>query len=166
MANKYIYLNSGTLTELEAQVTSAGVADAGKIVALDASGKLDSTVLPAGTGSDSKTMTAGEALSAGDLVYINGSGQALKADANAIAKAAVGFVLTSISNGATGTVYFEGTVTGLTSLTPGARYFLSTTPGAITTTAPTGTADIVQQVGFAVSSTELSFDPGTPIVRA
>ena len=166
MANKYIYLNGGVLTELEATTTSAGAGDAGEIVALDSSGKLDSTLMPAGFGSDSKSMTAGEALTAGDLVYINGSGNALKADANAIAKAAVGFVLASISNAASGTVYFEGTITGLSGLTPGARYFLSTTPGGITTTAPTGTADIVQQVGFALSATELSFDAGTPVVRA
>ena len=166
MANKYIYLNGGVLTELEATTTSAGAGDAGEIVALDSSGKLDSTLMPAGFGSDSKSMTAGEALTAGDLVYINGSGNALKADANAIAKAAVGFVLASISNAASGTVYFEGTITGLSGLTPGARYFLSTTPGGITTTAPTGPADIVQQVGFALSATELSFDAGTPVVRA
>lgn len=166
MADKFIYMNAGILTELEATVTSAGAGNAGDIVALDGSGKLDSTLMPAGLGSDSKSLTAGEALSAGDLVYINGSGQMLKADANAIAKAAVGFVLASVSNGASGTAYFEGTITGLTSLTPGARYFLSTTPGGITTTAPTGTADIVQQVGFALSATELSFDAGTPVVRA
>ena len=90
MADKFIYMNAGILTELEATVTSAGAGNAGDIVALDGSGKLDSTLMPAGLGSDSKSLTAGEALSAGDLVYINGSGQMLKADANAIAKAAVG----------------------------------------------------------------------------
>jgi hypothetical protein len=166
MADKYIYLNGGVLTELEATVSSAGAGNAGDIVALDGSGKLDITTMPSGVGADTISATAGEALSAGDLVYFNGSGNALKADANAVAKAAVGYVLASISNGASGTIYLSGTITGLTSLTPGAAYYLSTTPGGITTTAPTGTADIVQRVGYALSATSLTFDRGEPVVRA
>lgn len=147
--------------------TSAGGADANKLIETNGSGKLDETFLPAGVGSDSKTVTAGEALSAGDLVYLNGSGQAMKADANTVTKMAVGFVLASISNGASGTVYFDGTISGLSSLTPGATYFLSASAaGGITTTPPSGAGDIVQPVGWAVSSTELTFNPGYPIVLA
>ena len=68
MANKYIYLNGGVLTELEATTTSAGAGDAGEIVALDSSGKLDSTLMPAGFGSDSKSMTANIRAALGSMV--------------------------------------------------------------------------------------------------
>ena len=50
MADKYIKNNSGQLAEVEATVTSAGAGNAGDIVALDGSGKLDTTVLPTGIG--------------------------------------------------------------------------------------------------------------------
>ena len=47
MADKYLGIDSnGVTSEVEGTVASAGAANAGDIVALDASGKLDSTVLP------------------------------------------------------------------------------------------------------------------------
>ncbi|MGI9161188.1 MAG: hypothetical protein ACR2K1_15685, partial [Saprospiraceae bacterium] len=95
------------------------------------------------------------------------TGTVLKADANAVAKAAVGYVTTSAASGASVTVFFEGTISGLTGLTPGATYFLSdTTTGGVALTIPSNAGDIVQAVGIAVSATELTFEPQTPIVRA
>lgn len=168
MSLKFLKVGStGFHTEESAIITSAGAGDASKIIGTDAGGKLDSSFLPSGIGGDTRTVTAGEALSGGDLVYLDSSGEALKADANAVAKAAVGFVQSAISNGATGTAQFgSGIITGLSSLTPGAAYFLSTTPGAITTTPPSGSADIVQPVGYALSATELYFEPQNPTVLA
>lgn len=115
MADKPIQLVSGVLTEVEAKIASAGAGDAGKIVALDASGKIDSTMMPSGVGSDSKSMTASEALSAGDIVNVHDSSGAKvrKADATATGKNAVGFAPSAISNGASGTINFEGTISGL-----------------------------------------------------
>jgi hypothetical protein len=43
--------------------------------------------------------------------------------------------------------------------TPGAQLFVSTTTGAITATAPSGTGDIVQVVGYAESATTIYFNP-------
>jgi len=168
MADKPIQLVSGVLTEVEAKAASAGAGDAGKIVALDASGKIDSTMMPSGVGSDSKSMTASESISAGDLVNIHDSSGAKvrKADAASSSKSAVGFAPSSIANAASGTVNFEGTISGLSGLTIGATYYLSTTAGGITATAPTGSGQIVQKVGVALSATELSFEPGTIVVRA
>lgn len=158
---------TGLATEEAAINVSAGAGDANKIIETNGSGKLDATFLPAGVGNDSKSMTAGEALSAGNVVYISGTGTVLKADANAVAKAAVGYVTASAANGAAVTVFFEGTITGLTGLTPGATYFLSdTATGGVTLTIPTNAGDIVQVVGYAVSATELTFEPQNPIVRA
>jgi hypothetical protein len=168
-AKRYLQLAAtGFAEEVAATVASAGAGDDGKIVALDASGKLDSTVMPAGVGSDSKTMTAGENLSAGNLVYISSAdGKVYKADATNSAKFAVGFVLAAITANATGTVYFEGSITGLSSLTAGTTYFLSaSTAGAVSATVPTTAGHIVQYIGVATSTTEVTFEPNDPIKRA
>lgn len=168
MADKPVQLVSGVLTEVEAKIASAGAGDAGKIVALDAGGKIDSTMMPSGVGSDSKSMTASEAISAGDVVNIHDSSGAKvrKADATTSSKSAVGFAPSAIASSATGTIQFEGTITGLSGLTIGATYYLATTAGGITTTPPTGSGQVVQKIGVALSATELSFEPGTIIVRA
>lgn len=161
-AAKYIALVAGKLKQMAATVTSAGAGDDGKIVALDSNGKLDNSVMPTGIGADTKTLAASENLAAGDLVNVwddSGTAKARKADASSNAKQAHGFVLSSVTSGNNATVYMEGTITGLTSLTLGGNYFLSATAGGITTTAPSTAGYIVQQVGVAVSATELSFEP-------
>ena len=95
-ANKYIaLLTSGAQQEIQAKDTSAGAADAGKIVALNASGVLDSTLFPAGIGQASQTFTASEALSAGAIVNIFTSG-ARNANATDGSKPAIGFVNASV----------------------------------------------------------------------
>lgn len=163
---KYLIVGGSTgITEESTVDTSAGAGDSGKIPSLDTSGKLSTTMMPTGFGADTLTLTAGEALSAGDLVYVAAAGTVFKADADAAGKAAIGFVLSSISSAATGTVYFgSGIITGLTSLTMGQPYFLSSTAGGITTTAPTGTGKIQQQVGHAVNATSLYFEPQPAIL--
>jgi hypothetical protein len=165
---KYLRIGTTGLPTEEATVlNSAGAGSAGLIPELDSTGRLTNSVMPVGIGADVKTANAGEGLSAGNLVYISAAGTVFKADANAVDKAAIGFVLASSASGASATVYFEGTITGLTGLTAGTRYFLSdTATGGVTATLPTGVGDIVQLVGTAISATELSFEPQTPLVRA
>ena len=46
------------------------------------------------------------------------------------------------------------------SWTPGADLYVSTTTGALTQTAPTGSGDQVQKVGFAWTATVVYFQPG------
>lgn len=158
---------NGVPVHESAVATSAGAGDAAKVPELNGSGKLDITFMPSGFGSDTKTMTAGEAISAGNVVYVNGSGSVLKADANAIAKAAVGFVLAGIANAASGTVYLgSGIITGLSGLTPGGRYFLSNTATGgfdLYANLTFAAGDIIQQVGYALSATELYFEPESPV---
>lgn len=169
MPQKFITLVSGNFKEVEGLVVSAGAGDAGKLPALDAAGKLDTSVMPTGIGADTKALTASENLAAGDLVNVwddSGTAKVRKADATSPSKRAHGFVLASVSSSATATVYFEGTITGLSSLTRGATYFLGTTAGAVTTTATSTAGHIVQQVGVAVSATELSFEPQQPVELA
>lgn len=164
---KLINVNAnGTQQEYSGITTSAGAGSSGEVPVLDGTGKLDTTFMPVGIGADSVTATAGEALSAGDMVYFNGTGQVLKADATSITKAARGYVISAVSNGASATVYFDDSNTGLSGLTAGSTYYLSATPGASTTTAPTTSGHIVQEVGFATSATNLRVNIQEPIIRA
>jgi hypothetical protein len=55
----------------------------------------------------------------------------------------------------------QGRIGGLTSLTVGATYYLAS-GGTITDTAPTGSGEILQKVGWAISETELVVELGTP----
>jgi hypothetical protein len=165
----FLTLINGALKSVSAIVVSAGAGDSGKIPGLDATGRLDTSFMPVGIGSDMKNITASEALSAGNLVNVwNNSGQnARKADASTTGKSAIGFVQSGVASGALAPVMFEGTITGLTGLVPGTAYFLSaTTPGAVTAVAPSTTGQVVQYVGTAISATELSFEPDSPIELA
>jgi hypothetical protein len=170
MAEKFLELVNGRQRQNEALVVSAGAGDAGKIIALDAAGRLDNSVMPTGIGADTKALTASEALAAANIVNVwndGGTAKARKADASTVGKEGVGFVLASAASGATATVYFEGTITGLSGLTPGARYYLSAaTPGVITDTPPSGAGNVVQYIGTALSATELSFEPADAIELA
>lgn len=173
--NKYVQLNTnGSLQEIAATQTSGGAGDAGEIVALNSAGQIDETMLPTGVGPDVKAIIASENLAAGDVVNVwldSGTLKARKADASQANSGyrAHGFVLSSVTaNGSnTANVYFEGLITGLNSLTLGATYFLSgSAAGGITATAPTTAGHCVQEVGVAVSATELAFEAQQPIIRA
>ena len=168
----FLRLVSGRITEILGVQSSAGAGDAGKIPALDAAGKFDLSMMPVGVGPDVATIVASEALTAGNVVNVwldGATPKVRKADATAAGKEANGFVLANVDSAANASVYFEGTITGLTGLTPGARYYLDTTAGAIVIssgTLPSGTGKIIQPVGVAISATELSFEPGEPITLA
>ena len=169
MAQKFLRMLAGVIAELEALVTSAGAGDAGKIVGLDATGKLDQSLMPVGMGADTKLLPASENLSAGNKVNIwndSGTAKVRKADATVAGKEANGFVLAAVTLGNNATVYFDGTNTQLSGLTPGAVYYLDTTAGGITETPPSGSGNIVQRVGRALSATELTFESGEPVTLA
>lgn len=165
--DKFLYINAGTVTEKVSNQTSAGAGDAGKVVALNSAGLLDETMMPPGVVADTKTITASEALAAGDLVNVfNSSGvKVRKADASTSNKEAHGYVLAAVLISATATVYFEGNNNQITGATPG-DLFLSTTPGLTTSTAPSGSGNVVQRVGFATAATSMNFQSNDPIVLA
>lgn len=152
---------------LNAKNTSAGAGDAGKIAQLDAAGRLDSTMMPVGVGADTASITTSEAVAAGDFINIwNSSGaKARKADATVSGKEAHGFVLVGASSGASATVYFEGQNTAVTGQTPG-PVFLSTTAGTAAAAAPSGSGNVVQKLGTAISTTTIVFEANDPIVLA
>jgi len=169
MADKYIKNNSGQLAEVEATTTSAGAGSAGKIIALDSSGRIDNSMMPSGIGADTEVIAASENLSAGDLVNIwndSGTRKVRKADASN-GRRAHGFVLDAVTSPADATVYLSGDITGLTSLTPGVSYYLSgSSAGAVTSTAPTTSGHISQEIGIAVSATSIAFEQQQPITLA
>jgi hypothetical protein len=169
MADKPLQVVAGRVTEVEAKTTSAGAGDAGKIPALDGTGRLDPSMMPVGVAADVTVVPASEALSAGDYVNLwndAGTMKARKADATSAGKEADGFVIAAVANGANASVYHEGGNTALSSLTLGARYYLATTPGAGTTTPPDGAGNVLQYLGRAVSTTKLVFEADEGIVQA
>ncbi|HYE86358.1 MAG TPA: hypothetical protein VEA16_08380 [Vicinamibacterales bacterium] len=118
--------------------------------------------VPAAAGNvDLSDQTAGEALAAGDVVYLSdGSGggnvgQWYKADADNTYSSStagmVGMVPSAIASGGTGTIRLAGRVTGLSGLTAGELYYASATAGALTATPPTN----ARQIGEAQSTTVL-----------
>lgn len=166
--NKYLTQNGGILTEAVSVDSSAGVGDAGKIVALDGTGRLNQNMMPVGVGADTASITASEALAAGDYVNVwsdAGAFKVRKADATTSGKEANGFVLAAVANAALATVHFEGPNTQVSGQTPGRR-FLSTTPGTSQAAAPSGSGNVVQLLGVAVSATVVNFEPQQPIVLA
>jgi hypothetical protein len=111
MADRYMTLSSGKNTMTEATVSSTGVSEAGDIVALDAAGKLDVSVLPVGVGPDVAVITVSEAagLSAGDYVNIfDSTGSKVRLADNSNGREAHGFVKDAFADAASATVYFEG----------------------------------------------------------
>jgi len=170
MADKYIYNNAGVLTERALIDTSAGAGDAGKGVALDSTGKLDTTMIPTRICADTNSAPASENLAAGDFVNLwsdGGTLKARKADASTTGKEAHGFVLAAVTSGNSATVYREGTNTQVSGLTVGSKYYLSAaTAGGIVTTAPSATGNVIQLIGIANSATQINFTQQDVIVLA
>lgn len=169
--NKYLKVGTnGFPTEQEASQSSAGAGDAGKIPALDSTGKLDPSMLPAGIGLNVDIIAATENLSAGDFVNIYNdtvSAKVRKADASN-GRAAHGFVKASVTSGNNATVYGSGELNdNVADLEPGDAYYLSTsTAGGVQIGIASGAGHIVQFLGVAKSATALRFVFNVPIVRA
>jgi hypothetical protein len=159
---------SGLMTEVAAIITSAGAGDSGKIVALDAAGKLDTSFMPTGVGADTAAIATSESLAAGDLVNVfNSTGAKVrKADSSVSGKEAHGFVLAVFTHPTTATVYFEGSNTQVTGLTPGVQFLDPANPGKATNTAPTTAGQVVQRVGFATAAGVLNFQSEVPVLLA
>jgi hypothetical protein len=165
--NRFLTLVNGVYNLVTGISTSAGVADADKLVATGSDGRLSSTLLPSGIGAATESIIAFENLAAGDFVNIYdnaGSRNVRKADASN-GRLANGFVLSAFTAASTAIVYTDGANTALTGLTPGARMFLSSLgAGTTTSTAPTTIGHIIQPLGFAVSTTAIAFNSDAPIV--
>lgn len=117
------------------------------------------------------TVTAGEGLVAGDVVYLSdgsgglNSGQWYKADADftyaSSTSVAVGIATAAITSGSTGSVRMTGRVTGLSGLSVGELYYVSATAGAMTATPPAN----AWFLGKADSATSLLLGSATGSIR-
>jgi hypothetical protein len=112
-------------------------------------------------------VTANETVAVGQPTYISGNNTVNLADASVSSTANVlGLVSVGATASNTATVLSEGSVnqadwtsvTGTTNLTPGSVYYLSATTGKMATTKPTGGADIIIQLGTAVSTTKFNIE--------
>lgn len=164
--HRFLQLVGGAQKQRTPISTSAGAADGGKIVKTDTTtGKLDSSLMPSGIAGDQSVVPASENLAAGDQVNLwndSGTVKARKANATDNSKPSHGYVESSVTSGANATVLHDGIIAGLSGLTLAARYFLATTGGAITATAPSTTGNSIQCVGFARSATELVYEYHDP----
>lgn len=173
-AKTYLQQVAGRLKQIAATVVSTGSPNGGDIVALDDTGKLDMSLMPSGYAPATWTGTASETIAAGKLVNIwtdTSSGSAVAkarlADASSAGKRASGYAQQGASSGGTITVYFGGANAAVSGLTPGADVFLSaSTPGGVTSTAPTAASQVVQRVGVAASATAFMFSGGIDIELA
>ena len=112
--------------------------------------------------------TGGESLVFGDVCYIKSDGKMGKADADAIATAgAVFMAMGTIANNAKGLFLVNGVVRddSAYNFTIGGMVYLSTTAGGVTQTAPSGTGDVVQVLGVALTADKFLFNPNLAMVE-
>lgn len=167
---KYLDVIDGVPTQRRAVETSTGAGDAGEIPKLNATGKLDESVMPTGIGADTAAILASETLVAGNFVNIwldGGIAKVRKADASTSGKEANGFVIAPFNALQLATVYFEGKNDVLSGLTIGSNLYLSAiTAGTATATPPSGSGNVVQRIGKAIAATSMSFEPAQSIKLA
>ena len=109
--------------------------------------------------------TASANLSAGFLVNlfnVSGQTQARYANATVLTQQAHGITLNAASAGQPIHILLLGLFNFGGSVTPGQMYYLSTTPGGLSTTPPAvGSSELVQPVGFGVDTNSIFFNPST-----
>lgn len=125
-----------------------------------------SATVPAPT----ESIQASENLAAGDFVRVHNSGGARVRRADNTTAAgdgcADGFVLAAVTSGAMAGVYFDGRNDQLSGLSIGDTYVLSTAGDVVEiSTLPATSGTILQVVGTAISTTELSVNIGQAILR-
>lgn len=122
------------------------------------------TFAPERVGFDATTF---EAVSDGDALYMRTSdGQVGLAQADGTQDEAivVGFADDDAASGETVKVLVAGLLDGQTGIDPGDVYFLSTTAGEISTTAPSTAGQFVTRVGEGATATEFSIQLEPPIL--
>lgn len=102
-----------------------------------------------------------ETVVAGQLLHLQGT--ARLANATDATRPARAFATAPVTAGQIGEYMLLGAITNFAGLTPGALYYLSTTPGIITSVAPIST-QYKQAVGFAVDANTLFFRPDLEII--
>jgi len=112
------------------------------------------------------TFTAEDSVNTGDLCFLNSSGKMQKTDADAesTANTLLAMAAESITAENSGKFLLRGYISK-SGLSMGSIYYVSTSLGAITTSKPSGSGDIVRIVGYALSSSVLFFDPDKSYIK-
>lgn len=105
-------------------------------------------------------LRAGVSITTGQVCRLGSDGYVYLADASAESTAS-GYLMIATGNVSSGSYinFHKANVYNTTGLTTGARYYLSETEGAMTTTPPTTASSVVRTIGFALSATQLIFTP-------
>jgi len=156
-----------TVIQIGGNPISNDVPDAGDVLQWDGSewvpsASLSSNAVTSGAGA----WLAGETLAVGDVVRASSTPNTVVRAAHtsfANATPVVGVVI-DLPSVSTATVAYLGEIlwTGA-ALTPGATYYLSSTPGGMTLTATTTPGNVSLRVGFAKNSNTFVIAPGEPI---
>ena len=111
-------------------------------------------------------LTASESIAQGDLVYVSGNGTIGKADADAVAKMpAIGLAVAAIAQNQPGAILLQGMFRDDSyNFTAGNRLFVHT-DGTVTATAPSGSSDVAQAIGVALSDDVIYFKPDMTVVE-
>lgn len=106
------------------------------------------------------TFIAGETLVPGDLCYYANSGRMLKVDANSEAATSplVTVATEALSNGESGSFFISGFYEK-SGFTTGSILYISETTGEFTETRPTTNGAFIRVMGYAVSASEIYFNP-------
>lgn len=164
---QFTAVNIGHASDTTLARVSAGLAsiEGDTIALLTATQRLTNKQIDDGQIVSELTAASGNTFSAGDIGYVASGGMTLAdADAESTAGGQLWIALEAVAATATGTFMRMGKYT-TTGLTAGATYYLSTTAGGYTATAPTATGDIVRIIGYAHSTTVLYFDPDSSYVE-
>lgn len=166
-ANALVALNASGILDpslLNTTVLSSGAGSSAKLVQLDAAGRLDSSVLPVGVGADTLTLTTSEALTSGDFVNIwNSTGAKVR---KADATVAGKHAMGFVLVGVSSGAEATVYFEGTNTAVTGQTagdVFLSTTAGIASSTAPSASGNIVQPIGIATSATSINFQYNRPI---
>lgn len=110
--------------------------------------------------------TTGDTLSAGELCYISGDDSGVPEVTKTIASDESGcskmlvMIDETINNGSNGNAIIFGLSDDFSGKTAGAiQYISDTVSGGITEVAPSDSGDIVRVIGYAMTTTEVFFDP-------
>ena len=163
--DKIITWNGTQKIVKEAKQSSAGAGDAGKVVALDSLGKISQSML---AGSGIEEIVCSEDISAGNCLNIwddAGTRKVRLADASN-SRPCHGFARTSATSGSDVTVDKDGSLS-ITGVGLGEILFLSTTAGAITSTAPSLSTEIIQPVGIGADADvlDIEIDPNPMVIE-
>jgi len=115
---------------------------------------------------DTVTFKAGNAMAFGDVVYVNGSGNLVDADASAVATTPViAMAIETISSGLQGEFLLRGFARDDTwNWTVGGPIYLSETAAGMTQTAPTTTNSCTQVLGVATHADRIYFNPSLDVI--